>query len=295
MSISWLPRDLYERDQNEVLAVLAECLVNGSLALFLGSGVSSGLGLPKWKTLVERCADIAAIPIKPGECDTTEGILEISNRIEESPGVDFPSVVHQALYKDSKDGAACFLNQHLLIAIGSLVMKARRGSVSEVLTFNFDDVLERYLRLHGCSSQVISQLPTLMRSTDVTVYHPHGFLPLDYRLRDGALIFSGDSFDTRLGSALDPWTHMTSELLLRRVGLFIGLSPDGPNLGPLMTQVRTKLNETRPSGFWFVASENWEAHCQKIVRWHGIPIKVNNYSDIPLFLLRVCQQAGAGL
>ena len=50
------------------------------------------------------------------------------------------------------------LRDPLLIALGSLMMGARRGNVKKVLTFNYDSLLEWYLSLHGLSTSVVTTL-----------------------------------------------------------------------------------------------------------------------------------------
>src|ERR1035437_7294833 len=53
------------------------------------------------------------------------------------------------------------LRNDLLIALGALLMGSKRGSVTEVLNVNCDDVLNWYLALHGFDTQVVTRLPSL--------------------------------------------------------------------------------------------------------------------------------------
>jgi hypothetical protein len=192
-----------------------------------------------------------------------------------------------------------FIGQELLVALGSLVMRSRRGSIREVITFNFDDVLERYLQLHGFSVQVVYKYPTLIRDEDVTIYHPHGFIPLEARESSDFVVFSKNSFDQRLGDGLNEWTRLTTDTLTRKIGVFVGLSVDGPNFGPAMHQIKARVNSTRPTGFWFIKDSEID-RIEQLRDWGAVPIKVHDYQDIPDILFAVCQNAlrfvrGSGL
>src|SRR4029077_18270223 len=64
----------------------------------------------------------------------------------------------------------------LLRTIGALAGASRHGSIKEIISLNFDCSLEWYLGLHGTVTQVVSRWPTVLGNSDVTVYHPHGYL-----------------------------------------------------------------------------------------------------------------------
>jgi hypothetical protein len=201
--------------------------------------------------------------------------------------------VKTCLYVNAKDDED-LLNQHLLAALGALTMSSKNGSVSEILTFNFDDILERYLRLHGFKSQVIPVLPTLREDVDVTVYHPHGFLPRDTVLFQSSddIVFSKYSFDKRLGAQLNPWQQLLRDLLLRRVGLFIGLSTGSDTLMTVVTDLEESLKGHRiATGFWILGPNDSSDTDDVLLRRNIVPIRFSDYGHIVPFLLAICQSA----
>lgn len=292
--LQWLPNNIYEQDRSKAVEHMAQCLHDGTLALLIGAGASAGLGLPTWKELVEDCAKACSIPYDANDLSTNAGIVSLTSRIEREckDARTFIEKVHATLYRNSRSAQRDFLRQELLLALGSMVMKSRRGSIRDVITFNFDDVLERYMRIHGFSVQVVYNIPTLIRDDDVTVYHPHGFVPLERGVSQSSdfLIFSKNSFDERLGDALNGWTQLTIDTLTRKVGLFVGLSVEGPNFGPAMQQVKNRIKDTRPTGFWFVRDSEAE-RIEQLRDWRAVPIVVKEYQEIPEILFAICQSA----
>lgn len=295
---SWLLRELYEQDQGQLIDRLATLLRTGRLAVIFGAGASAGLGLPLWKDLVQGLASEALVSFSDTAIDSMEQMLELTSVIKHKLGDNslFRDLVKKHLYKSFEGDEDRFLDHRLLVAVGSMLMKSQRGSVSEVLTFNFDDILEQYLGIHGFSTQVICSLPELRRSVDVTIYHPHGFIPSEGGGLDGenSLVLSGDDFDERLADPTNSWTLLTIDLLLRKVPILIGVSPQGPNLGPLILGVRNRLSDARPTAFWFLGGNSIK-DAEKVRRWGCVAICVDSYQEIPKMLLSVCRRAGRGI
>src|SRR5690348_9470103 len=117
------------------------------------------------------------------------------------------------------------LKEDLLISLGACLMGSRRGSITEVLNFNFDNVLDWYLKLHGYTTQIVSEIPSLRTDVDVTIYHPHGYLPKDVPRGEFSkfLVFSQDSYDARVARfETDPWIAHFRHTLRNREILFVG-------------------------------------------------------------------------
>ena len=203
-------------------------------------------------------------------------LLKLMDRVERGMSWEsYQKVVMGSLYRDARDERS-LITQPLLSVLGAMTMKSKRGCVREVLTFNFDDLLERYIRIHGFAGEIICRLPCLRRDVDLTVYHPHGFVPSPGSRFEGSdfLIFSKYSFDERLGEQLDPWTELSRDLLLRKVALFIGLSAEGPNLGPLLINVAKRLREPRPTGIWLVGPDDAPDTEEQLIKWNVAPIRL---------------------
>ncbi len=294
MNDQWIQLSAYQIQPDIAKGHLGVCLYEGALTLVLGSGVSSGMGFPCWPELVKRCAEEAKIPnvVIDAKTPNTE-LLKLMDRVERGMSWEsYQKVVMGSLYRDARDERS-LITQPLLSVLGAMTMKSKRGCVREVLTFNFDDLLERYIRIHGFAGEIICRLPCLRRDVDLTVYHPHGFVPSPGSRFEGSdfLIFSKYSFDERLGEQLDPWTELSRDLLLRKVALFIGLSAEGPNLGPLLINVAKRLREPRPTGIWLVGPDDAPDTEEQLIKWNVAPIRLRDHNDYPWFLLGICQAA----
>jgi hypothetical protein len=283
---------------------LAEYLHSGSLALFLGAGVSRAIGLPDWVTLVRRCMSAVGEQANVSEDTSIDDLLSRIESIEKKANTveKYHRIVHDCLYQGVTYKES-IVRQPLLIALGALMMGSRRGSANEVLTLNFDDVLEWYLDIHGFSTTIVTSLPRLQQSVDVAVYHPHGFLPMNIEAREKSdfLIFSQYSYDERLGATQDPWKELIRDLLTRKVALFVGLSGKDPALRIILPGVKNNIGKLRPTGFWMrkelppsgnkVGNADEMLARNTLLDRNVVPVTFAEYSEIPSFLLSICQTA----
>lgn len=272
-------------------------LVEGSLALMLGAGVSVGMGLPPWHKLVTACLELASLPnAQISATSSADQLTRAINPIESSRSAhDYHNIIRTALYQSMRTDAE-LVSHPLLSAIGAMTMKSRRGSVSEVCTYNFDDVLERYLEMHGFVAQSILDPLTLRKETDVTIYHPYGFIPYDTTRRTNSrdVIFSKKSFDLLTGRRLDAQKELVRDLLIRKVVLFVGLSyNNGPLSGVLASiAIDTNIaNERGPLGYWLVGANDDAETEEELKGYNIVPIRMG-HQDYPQFILDICREAG---
>jgi hypothetical protein len=291
-----LPLRSYDKENSK--QALAEMLSMGSLALVMGAGASKGLGLPLWFELVNRCLKYANLEDK-GLVDSKSDpntLLKKIEIVERATGQHYREIVQKSLYDDRKiKFTRDVIKQELLISFGALLMGSKRGNINEVINFNFDNVLEWYLDLHGHKSQKVKKLPFLYKDSDVTIYHPHGYLPhpdLDDTMSD-FLIFSKRSYDERLGNFnIDPWiTEGLIGVLKKKIAIFVGLSGNDPIFGPMLNILGKALKEKRLTGFWLFPNKLSEDELEDLYVRNIAPICFNNYQEIPYFLLGVCQDA----
>lgn len=294
-----LPIEAFASDTTLACEAIGIALREGSLFLVLGAGTSLGMGLPNWWELVRDCGSAAGVVFEdPIDAETDVGILtRAMSRVERTVGDNnrYKDIVRNGLYGKCRADRE-LLHHDLLGVLGAMTMQSRRGAASEVLTFNFDDVLERYLGLHGFWTQPIVRLPTLRRDVDVTIYHPHGFLasPDGGGEDSDEIILSEYSFDNRLGDRLNGWQELLRDALHRKIALFIGLSYDQPTLKPTLTFNDTILAENRgPTGYWLRGPGDAVAEDNELVERNLVPVRLDDYADFPEFLLKVCQHAGA--
>jgi hypothetical protein len=275
--------------------LLARLLRRGELVLFLGAGVSSASKLPTWEKLVERCEVEVGLP-SPKSRSTAElmdAMEQVNDKVDDA--AKFRELVRRNLYPDVMLSAGTYpdsiLQQELLIALGALVMPSRRGAVRDVITLNFDDLLEWYLRLHGFTTQSVPDFPVYLRSDiDVVVYHPHGFLPLDGDPTDW-LVLTHQEFIKRIAKTDgQPWRELMVNTFLTKRVLAIGTSMNDLDMGIYVEEAHGGSNDRTPAGF-VVTLKLPDAKRKQLLKSGMVPIELGDYGEIPGFLLGICREA----
>lgn len=272
---------------------LAHQLSRGRLSIVLGAGASVACGLPAWDKLTWRLLRTNGTGLRKGE--SLEAAAERVFRDFCSKGeIKFAKLVRGALYKDFSMSFARLQRNPLLPAIAAVTLGSKRGSAASVVTFNFDDLLEEYLRLMGFSVSSVDMLPCWNPRGDVVILHPHGRLPSDKNvsIRRG-IVFQESHFDRVVGDAKDAWRRALMEIWTRTTCLFIGLSGNDPNLRSILSAVKVNhCSKEEQHPFWGVRlakSRDARAGMWKdngVFHW-----KIRSHNDIPGALFDLCQRA----
>jgi hypothetical protein len=295
----WQKFDSYTDKPRLVLGKLGPLLSAGSLTMFMGAGLSMSSGkYQNWPNLVRSCTSELNINLKKAidDDEPIDNLLKYMSQVRQKLGNKenkYRELVNKNLNAsavlDYKDAANL-----LLMSVGALCMGSKRGSIKEVVTYNFDDLLEWYFALNGFVAQVVTDLPYLASDSDITVYHPHGFLPkLTTDKKSERFVFDQLSYDRTIGNEVDPWFTLCKQILLRKVAIFIGLSGEDPAMRTLVTRVNDVLKaekQDRPVGFLLNLDskiENKEALLERGV----IPLGFKDYDAIYKFLFSICKKA----
>jgi hypothetical protein len=286
-----IPIESYDEDVAK--EVLASLLHVGCLSLVIGAGSSKGLGLPVWWELVNRCLKKAKIKTKVNSKTSSQALMTKMDLVERKikNGNKYRELVRECIYQGISYDKS-IIKQDLLIAFGAMLMGSNRGSVGEVVNFNFDDVLEWYLGLHGFKTQVVKTIPSLHQRADVTIYHPHGYLPKsDEKKMSDFLIFSKSSSEKRQGKPHNLWMEMLRGLFQNKVVLFVGLSGEDPIFGPILSIINELIKGERPTGFWIFGKKKKKESLDYLKNRNVVPIVLKSNNKIPEFLLSICQEA----
>jgi hypothetical protein len=176
--------------RREHLAHLNAVYQRDGVALFLGAGVSAGLGLPNWSTLIGALfasAFAERLDLDPFDAgvlseaaaslnrDSPLQTVRYLRRALGSNSDKFEEQLSKVLYGAYNPSGS----SELADAIARLCVPGRLGpKVHSVITYNFDDLLEDRLNnkhvdhssiYHGNSQATAAELP---------VYHVHGFLAI---------------------------------------------------------------------------------------------------------------------
>lgn len=226
------------------------------LVLCLGAGVSLPYGLPSWNNLVLELL-----------FEQAQGTRHLGSmwphyrRAVAAWMTDYfdysPLVLARMVERDLRKRAGKAergdedlflqrLRQHLyanwrkpkartaLEAIGELVAKGRRSSgVASIVTFNFDDLLERELARRGVATKSVIG-PERQLGSGLPVIHAHGFIPRSGALERANLVFTEPDYH-RLTESVFHWgLSEIVERLRKSTVLFIGLSMSDPSLRRLL-------------------------------------------------------------
>ncbi len=329
MSGFTLSPDLY-LVKDTAIETLAFALKSGCLTLFIGAGISKSASkeFPKWNELVMTCCAKNEIDFnisKAGldENDTkninNEYLLKKMEEVKHKISNEslYINNVKEALYeniikdsdkdkdKDTKQESHndptydyVLMHKELLIAIGSIIMGSIRGNTDCVINYNFDDLFEWYLDQHGFKTQVISKFPCTIYKSDVNIYHPHGFLPLQKKykgIETKKIVLSKNEYETVISEEVNPWNEFQRFILSTKLGLFIGMSGDDKHISSLCNYVYNKdvsTNQKRILAFIIlIDNEENRSNEQENLRRGLINTYIKNYSELPSMLLSICRKA----
>jgi SIR2-like domain len=284
---NWDDRDALEEH-------LAQQLLGGSLAVVLGAGVSGDFKLPDWDVLVQRLYDRVGVT-RPGGLKNEMAAEQLLHSHFKTDRVKFASAVREVLYEGADLALHTLQNNRALAALGTLVMASSRGSVSRVITFNFDDVLELYLRYYGHDVDSLDVMPSLNSNADVTVYHPHGLLPSDMsQAVERGIVFAQDDYDKVIGNAGNAWQMAIQQVFASHICIFIGLSGDDYRLSQIMHTVQSSTHPACAVGDRFWGVRLGLTGDARAVHWEQRGVyqcNLANYAEIPDIIFSVCQRA----
>jgi len=287
----------YWRDPSLALSTLGALLSSSAFCLFLGAGVSTGFGLPGWKGLIARILkkDTDLEFVEELDRRSVKDLPLLLDEIDDG-SLGYLERVHEALYRDaSADLSDQLMRSPLLLAVAALMAGAHRGRIATVITYNYDDLLEQYLRMLGLS--VCSRLRPDVLSTraDVELNYVHGYLPQHWdapKFTADALVLSNASYIKR-AAINSGWSASTENLLHSKLGLFLGLSGDDDSMLVTLTKVKNQIARSQDYiGYWILTPDAFARNKNRILRTGACPIPVDK-DEIPKYLFKVCQAATA--
>ncbi len=295
--MAWQSIQQYRSNSSATLHALGQALSNGELALFLGAGISVPFGLPDWKDLILELSKRIGVDVGAFKLNTKKGLLAAAEKLSQSTDTaKFRDELRSALYSRSKR----FTPTELVFSILTLLSGNAKGKVNKVVTLNFDDILESCLLLSGYDVQVVSHWPQIIRDSDVTLYHPHGFVPRNkgiaglYFDDSDHLVLTEDEFRKILSERNSIWRNELKSIIKQKIILAIGLSPGEPHIFSLFAAVRKEVNN-RPLVFWMMRKNSSADMSVKEARFFdktgAVPICLKDFDNYAEFIFSICSSA----
>ncbi|MCP5370217.1 MAG: SIR2 family protein [Hyphomicrobiales bacterium] len=280
------------------LESIAKKLQRGNVLLVLGAGVSMFYGLPNWKDL------LAGI-----RCDGTGHTLpEISddyprwaqNILDDLFGGDekkFSEAISEALYGSPTKEIDTERIRHneTLRSICAIGTDSMRGKTDSIVTFNYDSLLESYFESDGLVVQPVTSENQPWESADITIFHPHGFLPhRESRFkRSENIVLATCQYDRSVSSH---WESILENLFSTRFCLFVGLSGEDKRLESILSKVKNRNQHAKVENYW--GYRICGKGDRKIDMWesnHVFSLEVDELGlKIPETILKICQTAAQG-
>jgi hypothetical protein len=208
-------------------AELEQALLARECVFFVGAGLSSGAGLPGWKSLVRRLGDDLGLP-----WSERHDYLDLAQWYRERFGADKLAAILRELYATP---AHPTLAHYLLMSL----------PVRHVITTNYDDLLERALiGLKRHPVKVLHQEDVARTGqNDVFVVKLHGDL-----VHPDEIVLTRDDYEEfyqrRPAMAL-----LLEGLLLNQTFFFVGYGLRDPNFRQIHGRIVRMLREARRPAF----------------------------------------------
>lgn len=275
---------------------IGEYLKSGALCLFLGAGVSAGFGLPIWKTLIARVLKRDEDPefVSSLNNKSAHDLCRLLDDVDDG-SLQYFELVHDALYR----GVATELPEQLrrsplLLAIAAMMTGAHRGRIDSVITYNYDDLLEQYVKMLGLAVCVRVLPDELSTRADVELNYVHGRLAQSWnpeKPKPEVFVFSDKSYIARRATNDEGWPAWIEYKLYSKLGLFLGLSGDDNVILETLTRVKGCVARTDDYlGFWVLTPDAFERN-QRRIRDVGIcPLPIEK-DFIPSLIFDICQYA----
>jgi hypothetical protein len=203
---------------------LVEAIAKGDAVLFIGAGLSAGVGLPGWSALLTPLADEIELPL-----NRRGDLLLVAQYCQNKLGRQ--RLIESILTATDTTGKEITSNHRRLVKLGGKAW----------ITTNYDDLLERTLREAGVSPRVVVQDTSLSFTGGdaVTLLKVHG----DRSQPESIVITKADYETIALRQPLLQGKLKT--LLAEKTFLFLGYSLGDPDFSLALAEVGQHLGEYR--------------------------------------------------
>lgn len=236
--------------ENEIVRELSKSYKDDNLVFVLGAGVSKWQEIPLWKELIN---ELMKIVIKEkyqvtGKQATvlSELFLEqfsknpliIAKCIRKNVGrkkYPFERYLKNILYKTVDTNISPLFDE--IVKFCNSVSGHRLESI---ITYNYDDLIEYFCEKnnHPIRYNCVYSNDSMIQSTNIPIYHVHGFLPEKSNMKnlaeDSTIVLSEETYHEQYYSVYN-WSNLVQlNRFMNNSCLFLGLSFEDPNMRRLL-------------------------------------------------------------
>ena len=259
----------WKEEREAIVKNVQEVVKQGNNVLFLGAGVSASAKMPSWDELLKGLMGEAKQLDEP----TLEAFKELNSHVYEECGnsnlimgrylqtaiklyddkADFAEKIQTYLYNEND-------TSELLEVLANIVQQKK---VNEVITYNFDDLLEENLIKLNLTDSVdftsIAKDAEIKGHNTLPIYHVHGIIP-----RKGSVdmvVFSEEEYHKVYQDSYH-WSNVEQLHALSRMHcFFVGLSMNDPNLRRLLDIAQRMNRSNGDCHYAFLKRVQLEKYC----------------------------------
>ncbi|MBY0038678.1 SIR2 family protein [Bacillus cereus] len=251
---------------------LNKAFKNEELVLVLGAGVSVPYNLPSWDNLLQKLLfetfndfndneDASSVLSKlfpklfPNSPLISARFLEEYFKKHENDRT-FEGMIKDALYERvNREAASPTLKEILQYCIAP----GKSPNLDSIITYNYDDVLERVL-LNSNVEIPFKSIYTLGMNPsngELPIYHVHGFLPENQVLDEAYSITLSENLYHKQYNDIYSWNNMVQINKFReKVCIFIGTSLTDPNIRRLLDIAMLQRGDNQKHHYLFKKRNN---------------------------------------
>jgi len=259
----------WTQEREEIVKSAQDSVKQGNSALILGAGVSISANMPSWEKLLR---DLMG-EVKQLKGQTLDAFQELDSQVLEECGksslimgrylqtavrlnddkVSFTELIQKYLYSDQ--------NSSELLTILSHIVQQKK--VNEVITYNFDDLLEQNLNKLNLKDGVhytsIAKDAEIEGHNKLPIYHVHGIIPKSGPV--DTVVFSEEEYHSRYSDAYH-WSNVEQLHAFSRMHcFFVGLSMNDPNLRRLLDTAQRMNKSNGDCHFAFLRRTKLDKYC----------------------------------
>lgn len=259
----------WREERKEIIRKATDIVSQDNNVLFLGAGVSMSAKMPSWKDLLKGLMG----EVKQLKAPTLEAFKELSSHVLEECGDSnlimgrylqtaislydnkavFSELIQKYLYNENNTSPL----------LKNLARIVQHKKVNEVITYNFDDLLEQNLAQMNLRDSVdytaISKDAEVKGHNTLPIYHVHGIIPKEGPV--DTVVFSEEEYHKRYSTAYH-WSNVEQLHALTRMHcFFVGLSMTDPNLRRLLDTAKEMNRSNGINHYAFLQRKNLETYC----------------------------------